>query len=254
LKKIFRKKQLIITTLAFMLAVAGYISYDRINSKDSETAGSGVEVAEEGYVIDNTTYDIFEETDSAETMAESIESGNDTSGAGSVETAADSTAADDADVALNDTLDSEDSVSDSEDIINAGETVLTSLSVTSADYAAEVKLNREQVRSKNKEALLEIIDNESLSDSQKQDALDEMVALTDISEKEANAEMLLEAKGFTNVVVSISDDTCDVVVDMGDVTDAKRAQVEDIVKRKTGIAAENIIITAISADSSGLEQ
>jgi stage III sporulation protein AH len=237
-----------------MLAVAGYISYDRINSKDSETAGSGVEVAEEGYVIDNTTYDIFEETDSAETMAESIESANDTSGAGSVETAADSTAADDADVALDDTLDSEDSVSDSEDIINAGETVLTSLSVTSADYAAEVKLNREQVRSKNKEALLEIIDNESLSDSQKQDALDEMVALTDISEKEANAEMLLEAKGFTNVVVSISDDTCDVVVDMGDVTDAKRAQVEDIVKRKTGIAAENIIITAISADSSGLEQ
>jgi stage III sporulation protein AH len=81
-----------------------------------------------------------------------------------------------------------------------------------------------------------------------------MVALADISEKEANAEMLLEAKGFTNVVVSISDDTCDVVVDMGDVTDAKRAQVEDIVKRKTGISAENIIITPISADETGLAQ
>ena len=29
-----------------------------------------------------------------------------------------------------------------------------------------------------------------------------------------------------------------VVLNMGDVTDAKRAQVEDIVKRKTGISAE----------------
>jgi stage III sporulation protein AH len=78
-----------------------------------------------------------------------------------------------------------------------------------------------------------------------------MVEMTDIAQKEADAEMLLEAKGFTNVVVSISDDMCDVVLDMGDVTDAKRAQVEDIVKRKTGIAAENIIITPISITETG---
>ncbi|MCI7532967.1 MAG: SpoIIIAH-like family protein, partial [Lachnobacterium sp.] len=45
--------------------------------------------------------------------------------------------------------------------------------------------------------------------------------------------------------VSITDEECDVVLDMGDVTDAKRAQVEDIVKRKTGVAAENIVITPI---------
>ena len=32
---------------------------------------------------------------------------------------------------------------------------------------------------------------------------------------------------------------------MGEVTDAKRAQVEDIVKRKTNIAADKIVITPI---------
>ena len=58
--------------------------------------------------------------------------------------------------------------------------------------------------------------------------------------------MLLKAKGFSNVVVSVSDESCDVVLDMGDVTDAKRAQVEDIVKRKTGIAADKIVITTLS--------
>ena len=59
------------------------------------------------------------------------------------------------------------------------------------------------------------------------------------------SEILLEAKGFTDVVVSIADDSCDVVLNMGEVTDAKRAQVEDIVKRKTNIAGDKIVITPI---------
>ena len=82
-----------------------------------------------------------------------------------------------------------------------------------------------------------------------QDALNQMVAMTDIAERENAAEMLLEAKGFTDVVVSITDDTADVVLDMGEVTDAKRAQIEDIVKRKAGIEAENIIITPIQKNT-----
>ena len=236
MKKIFHKNQLIITTLAFMIAIAGYISYDRVNNNKEKTTETGAQAVENEYVIDNSTYDIFEETDSTQTMGEEILLDENI---------------DAQDVALSE---EENTAPDAEEVLNPGETVLTSVNVAGASYAAEVKLNREQIRSKNKEALLEIIDNESLSEEQKQDAVNEMVTLADISEKEANAEMMLEAKGFLNVVVSISDDTCDVVVDMGDVTDAKRAQVEDIVKRKTGIAAENIIITPISTDETALEQ
>ena len=116
------------------------------------------------------------------------------------------------------------------------------------NFAVEMKMNREQVRSENKASLLEIINSDTLSDAQKQDAIDKMVALTDIAEKEAAAEMLLEAKGFTDVVVSISSDGsgADVVLDMGEVTDAKRAQIEDIVSRKADIAAKDIVITPIA--------
>ena len=131
------------------------------------------------------------------------------------------------------------------DVENPGEAVLTSTSVANLDYAAEMKLNREQIRSKNKEALLEIVNNTSIDEALKQDAVNKMIAMTDIAEREAAAEMLLEAKGFTDVVVSITDDNCDVVLNMGEVTDAKRAQVEDIVKRKTNIAADKIVITPI---------
>ena len=57
---------------------------------------------------------------------------------------------------------------------------------------------------------------------------------------------MLRKKKISDVVVSITDNEADVVLNMGDVTDAKRAQVEDIVKRKTGISAENIVITPLS--------
>ena len=81
-------------------------------------------------------------------------------------------------------------------------------------------------------------------------AIEQMVKMTDTAEKEEAAEMLLEAKGFSNVVVSITDDSADVVLDMGkDATDAKRAQVEDIVKRKTGVSAQNIIITPVDSSA-----
>ncbi len=128
---------------------------------------------------------------------------------------------------------------------NPDEAALTSTNVNNIDFASEVKLNREQIRSKNKESLLEVIKNVNITEEQKKDAINAMIAMTDITEREAAAEMLLEAKGFTNVVVSITDGNVDVVLNMGEATDAKRAQVEDIVKRKTNVAAENIVITPI---------
>jgi stage III sporulation protein AH len=69
--------------------------------------------------------------------------------------------------------------------------------------------------------------------------------MTDIAEKEAAAEILLEAKGFSDVVVSINNNEADVVVNAASLTDAQRAQIEDIVKRKTNIEPENIIISTI---------
>ena len=203
MKKIFHKNQIVITTLAVLIAIAGSVSYDRKNGHAEEEA----QIVANTDVLNNETdlaLEISDEEDLLETMS-----------------------------------------TEAEETMNPGETVLTSAKVVSSDYAAQVKLNREQVRSKNREVLQAIIDNDSLDEAQKQEAVNEMIQLTDIAEKEANAEMMLEAKGFTNAVVSISEDSCDVVLNMGEVTDARRAQVEDIVKRKTGVAAENIVITPI---------
>lgn len=214
MKKRIHKNQVVITALAVLIAVAGYVTYDRKNDDSKNVAA----VANS----DNTVSD----------MAEKAEEKND---------GADLTAEE-----FDITSSAEDlAEASTEDVENPGETVLTSAMTGDSDYAAKVKLNREQVRSKNKETLQAIIDNDSLDEAKKQAAVDDMIALTDIAEKESNAEMMLEAKGFTDVVVSMNDDGCDVVLNMGEATDARRAQVEDIVKRKTGVPADKIVITPI---------
>lgn len=224
--KIFKKNQMIITALALMIAAAGYVSYTYGNENDLAAATSQ-DVAEETYDISQEdallSDEIFTDTEDPALEADVAQA--------------------DTDEAQTD--DGEQTAETS--VENPGETVLTGAVVENVNFAVEMKMNREQVRSENKERLLAIIDSETLSEAQKQDAVDKMVALTDIAEKEAAAEMLLEAKGFTDVVVSISSDGgADVVLDMGEVTDAKRAQVEDIVARKTEVAPENIVITPIA--------
>lgn len=129
---------------------------------------------------------------------------------------------------------------------NPGEAVLTSGEAQAV--VAQAKVTREQVRAKNKETLQSIIDSDSLSDAQKQDAVAQMVAMTEIAEKEAAAETMLASKGFSDSVVSISDDSADVVVNASELTEANRAQIEDIVTRKTGVSAQNIVITPVYAE------
>ena len=124
-----------------------------------------------------------------------------------------------------------------------GEAVFTS--TPGVTILSDAKLLKEQTRAKNKETLLEIINSAGLTDEQKQEAVDSMVTMTAIAEKEAAAEILLEAKGFRDVVVSINGDAVDVVVNAAALDDIMRAQIEDIVKRKTEIPAENIIISTV---------
>lgn len=233
MKKIFQKNQIMITALALMLAAAGYFSFmNKDISGENIAAEASADLLEEEYEISDEDIFTIEDIFVAEEMIEW-----DTQTAGgevSIEESAEV-----ADASVNEAAGS------STEELNPGEAVLTSSTITNIDYASEMKLSREQVRSKNKETLLEIINNASISDDVKQDAINKMIAMTDIAERENAAEMLLEAKGFSDVVVSITDDSCDVVLNMGEVTDAKRAQVEDIVKRKTNIAGENIVITPI---------
>ena len=204
MKKILKKNQVIITSLAVLIAVAGYLNFADVDLGLTNKEAS----ADSSSILEDVDYDLTDET------------------------------------ALLDENGADSSLTDVQDQTTStpGEAVLTAAS----DFAAQAKLSREQIRSQNKADLQAIINNQDLGDDQKQEAVSTMVSMADLTEKESAAELLLEAKGFENVIVNLTGETADVVVPEADLTDAKRAQIEDIVKRKTGIAPENIVITPLN--------
>jgi len=197
LKRLLKKNQIIITTLAIMIAIAGYLNY---SGRMLQTDGDGAN----GEVAGRELLDIFDDVEDDVLDHEAVQ--------GEVEG-------------------------------TPGEAVLTNAEASS--IVAEAKVMREQVRARNRETLLGIIDNENLSDEQKQDAINQMIAMTEIAEREVTVETMLAAKGFAEVVVSLTADSADIVVNSADLTDVARAQITDIVTRKGGVAPENIVITPI---------
>lgn len=242
MKNLIKKNQLMITALAIMLAIAGYLQFAGTNL-DEEYLADDAKTAEvantEGVITDNAVAGQYSIND-IDGMLDLSEEDLAVSSVTEIESL-DS----DADVIVDDYLDTGMTVGEAqpdEDEI-PGEAVFSSSNGVA--MLSEAKLLKEQVRAKNKETLLEIINSDGLSDEQKQEAVNTMVQMTAIAEKEAAAEILLEAKGFSDVVVSINDGAVDVVVNALELTDAQRAQIEDIVKRKTEISAENIIISTV---------
>ena len=206
-----------ITALAIMIAIAGYLQFAGTNLEKEYLASDNTEDLS---AVDST--DIV--TDIVTDM-ESLDS--------------------DMDIVMEDYLEEDMQVAEAtpEEGEIPGEAVLTGTS--GVEVLSAARLSKEQTRARNKETLLEIINSTELSDAQKQEAVDSMVRMTDIAEKEAAAEVLLQAKGFQEAVVSINGDAVDVVINAAELSDAQRAQIEDIVKRKTDIAAENIVISTI---------
>ena len=249
MKNLIKKNQLMITALAIMIAIAGYLQF----------AGTGLEdeyqTVDDGNVIKGNTSSVtsggvITENYTAEGLLDLSEEdlANGMSDIESMDT--------DIDIIVDDYLDADMQIADVSGTAEGqtagntpeegeipGEAVFTSN--TGVAILSDAKLLKEQTRAKNKETLLEIINSAGLSDEQKQAAVNSMVQMTEIAEKEAAAEILLEAKGFQDVVVSINGNAVDVVVNAAVLDDAMRAQIEDIVKRKTEIAAENITISTI---------
>lgn len=230
MKRIFKRNQVVLTLLAVMIAVAGYLNY----TADTTAAGSleassnqaavkeMLEISDEDLLLENLAasgnFQIYGDT------AAEAPSG--------LEIGAES--ADEAKIA-----DPIDEVPGTAVLTGSGEIL---------EYVASVQLSREQTRARNKETLLTIINSDRIGEEQKQEAVNSMVLLTEISEKETAAETLLAAKGYEHAIVYINEDSVDVVINRNVLSDAERAQVEDIVKRKTECTIDQIVITLLDRE------
>ena len=210
MKKIsFKKNQIIIAALTVLLGVAGYINFagNNMDLAGKETEKTGEDVTESAFA--ETELDLA---------------------AGEITI---------------DEMESPENIELNSDEENIGEAVLASTDSVSSS-AVGIKLNREQSRSKAKEYYLEIINGDGMDQAAVSSATDAYIKLTEDIEKESEAETLLVAKGFNDAIVSIGEGSVDVVVGQSEISDTERAQIEDIVVRKTGCTVDQIIITTIS--------
>lgn len=200
MKKIFKKNQIIVTVLAILIVIAGYLKYTdaNFNNKNKEVTN---EIYESTYgtddILSNGEIASLDENETGEAVEETT--------------------------------------------LQPGEAVMTSSKLT--DFIIQARIDKEQIRSKNKETLLKVINDETVSEKEKTSAVEAMVEITKSSELENTIETLLEAKGFSNVIVTVSDNQVDVIIDEQEITDQKRAQIEETIKRKTDISADKIVIT-----------
>lgn len=247
MKKIFKKNQIILTLLAVMIVVAGYLNYAGKTDKDSLT-NADVDTINENALLDISESDILAENESAVSANTDNQPENENQELKESEPAEDSPGETAAEGEIKDIYTAAEEP-DSELNIDGtpGEAVLTN-GMTVVDYVAGVQLQREQTRAKNKETLNELINNESLSEEQRQSAVSSMLRLTELADKETTTESLLGAKGFENSIVCISDEYVDVIVGRKSITDAEKAQIEDIVKRETGYELSDIVITMLEIE------
>ena len=263
MKNIFKKNQIIITALAIMIVIAGYLSFtnnDKPDSKKSVETTSpdmdgivseldGMEVVQDttGDTTTDGTTDVSATdkavTDDGKQLEADVEDNDET-------TPVETNAASDVlgDISDEDILEAANDVTDTgeldlEDGV-PGEAVLANTTIKSGSFITN-KMEREQVRSKNKDTYLEIMEDPDISEALKEDAVNRMMELTETAEKENATEILLKARGFEDALVSINDGKVDVIINAESISDQQLAIIEEVVKNKTEIPVTNMSIVPV---------
>jgi stage III sporulation protein AH len=267
----FKRNQIIITVLVFMIAIAAYL-----NTKDN---ASGIEphlvqetdMSQEGIVEEK---DFFEGYDEIETLPPDMDSElfteNIVNGTGEVQevdgaVSVDQANAETADPTVTDpaAVDPTVAATHSEEPQSFA-AIITKKNAMIADsagsgqenivavdknmdvsYFVEEKILREQSRAMQVEELTQYVANENLDKEAKSKAAENLLAIQERIEKESSAEALLRAKGFKEVYVRIDDNSVDVVVNKENLSESDIAQIEEIVNRKTGYSVGKIKITPL---------
>lgn len=215
---VVKRNQVIVTALAVMVAVAGYLNFTE--SRASEGTKTAMSLNEEGdtmALLDD--FSVLPDTDPSEIAEGSMED--------------------------LDPITAEANLAEASTTTGDGAAVFVNADENAGTFFAEAKLDREQARAKQKDMLTEMMNNESIDGEQKAACADNMLELQQRIEKETAAEAMIESKGFKEAYVRIDDETVDVVVDKEELTEAEVAQIEDIVKRKTGFDTDKIRISPL---------
>lgn len=216
---IIKRNQILVLTLAIMVAFAGYLNYNekRIEQDYLLNETLSIDLVPSSSIIENYN------------NSTSLNSDNEKN---------------------NNTSDKENNSPNNDVEENTDEIGLaTFVEVEEDDFFLEAKLNRDETREERKEWLMELINTVAIPDTKKEDAMNEIISIQDKLEKENQIESLIESKGFGNTYVRIDNDGVDVVVDKQNLSQNEISQITDIVKRVADSNVSNLKISSYKKDN-----
>lgn len=201
----FGKRQLVIAALVVALGAAVYLNWQFSGTDPVSVAGTEESSTKQ---LGQTTY-VNTEVSSSSSKAETK------------------------------TEESSKQLTDKTKAVNAEES-----SVDTGHFATE-RAKRTQSDAKAVEALSDIIESASSSDSAKKEAVSAAEKLAKDIKAQSDIESEIKLKGYDDVFVSINNDSCNVSVFGGTLDDAAAITIKDIVNRQAGTAFDKITVAQV---------
>ncbi len=117
------------------------------------------------------------------------------------------------------------------------------------DYFAEATLIKQQNHDQAVQTVQTVLSNVDVSEEEMAQATAKIVELSEQIEAEGRLEGLIKAKGFTECLVYLDQDTASVVVESDGLTVEEAAQIKHLVLNERSVPQENISITEVSPQS-----
>lgn len=209
MKSIFKKNQVIISVIAIMLIAAGYMSYTTNNENVMKTS----------LLMDEEEYAGLGDAQlvSSEAVSNNMEN-----------------------VQENETTsENMNSVNSDENV----EVVDTVAKEKISSYFTESRLERDKMYSQMLESYQKILENNQISDTQREIAQQEVKKINDIRNALMISENLIKNKGFEDIIIFVNGNSVNVVIKAKDLGKEQIAQIQNIVMRELEEDIENIHIS-----------
>lgn len=245
LKKGFKKNEIVIYAIALMLVTAGYFNYTaNLDNNSQETYSENIAKEETTQKTENTnTSEIVEKDKTNKPSQESTNANGNINETGETSNNKNTDKTEETSNNEN-TSETKETSSSHEDDNEIGDAKLVNSDSVTSDYFSATKLERDTNYADMITAYTKILEDASVSETQKTIAMNEITKINNIKNAISVSENLLSTKGFENYVVLVNGDSINVVVKSSEkLTPEKVAQIQNIISREFDAEIVNIHIT-----------
>lgn len=109
-------------------------------------------------------------------------------------------------------------------------------------YFTDAALDRKTARDSSMKDLKAVIDDSNATQSEKKQAVETYSKLTQRTNTESDIETVIKAKGISECIVILSDNSCEVIIPNSELDDKSALQIKEIVLNKVDIKQDKVTV------------